>query len=953
MMMKPYILPLFLSGFIFSSFMWDILYAESEKKAATSFETVKTPLMRVNSPAQKLKVSLRGAKDLYLVVTYGGDSYDFDQAVWAVPTLTDKEGNVVDMTTLRPVSSVTGWGTLLVNENHQKKSINIAGKVYEKGFFAHGPSVLHFKLEGKYESFEAEVGLDAGAKNGTVEFLVSCVPVQNPPAEEFTVSAAERRLKNVPSADKAPHFWNAEAAKILLEKGVEEIVFIRRFTLNSNHVYTDHVNSRWLPGGGLAILDLRTGKARDVCPELSCGVISRFDVSFDGKKILFDYKKSALEGYRIYEVNTDGTGLRQITFPPEDEEETVKRYKRYPNYHRGSDDMHPCYLSDGGIAFVSTRCQFSVLCDSNDEFTVLNLYRMDGDGRNIRPLSFSPLSEQSPVFMPDGRILYHRWEYVDKAAGNAKALWAMNPDGSSSAEVYGNTILFPETMIYGRPIPGAPRKIVFLGCSHCCPNNALGTVIVIDTNDFIRSEDTMKYITNDVRAFHHNGFHFSDGKGGWVHDRTGKPGRLFKDPYALNETCFLVACKPRGLAWDDPTGYGLSVLDEKGRDMLLYRDETISCWHPYPLKSREIPPVRSSVIDEELAKQNRAVCTVMDVYTGMEGVERGAVKYLRVLEQIPRPWSARKSYGGDGQNTTHAHSAAGNGSLSIKIQLGIIPVEEDGSAKFYVPANRAVYFQALDEKFRAIQTERTYVNYLPGETRSCIGCHETPDATPPHGNHISVPLAMKKVTAELKPQPGQTEAEFLFDYDRQIQPIWDKHCVGCHGENTDQSWRKEEDYTELPAGNLDLRGTHQSVYSVSYFQLLKLAGDKNKQLLGNRYERNEDAASNEIAYIPPYQTGALSSPLSGWLSGDGISLKDKTLQQYTQYLTEVHPGVKLSDAELLIINNWLDVNCLYHPSYWGRLNSRYEGHANYRPVFTVEECRMREVPQKVKDAEKR
>ena len=120
--------------------------------------------------------------------------------------------------------------------------------------------------------------------------------------------------------------------------------------------------------------------------------------------------------------------------------------------------MHPCYLPDGGIVFVTTRCQYGILCNAGDVYTTKVLYRMDGDGGNMRPLSNSPVSEASPAMLPDGRILYHRWEYVDKAAGNLKCLWAMNPDGTGSAEVYGNTITFPETMIYARPIPGAPAR---------------------------------------------------------------------------------------------------------------------------------------------------------------------------------------------------------------------------------------------------------------------------------------------------------------------------------------------------------------------------------------------------------------------------------------------------------------------------------------------------------------
>ena len=114
---------------------------------------------------------------------------------------------------------------------------------------------------------------------------------------------------------------------------------------------------------------------------------------------MFDFKKSNDEGYRIYEVNVDGTGLRQLTFPVSNEAELVKQYRN--GYHHGTDDVDPCYLPDGGIVFASTRCQFGVLCDSGDSFTVKNLFRMNADGSGIKQLTYSPLSEATPTVHHD------------------------------------------------------------------------------------------------------------------------------------------------------------------------------------------------------------------------------------------------------------------------------------------------------------------------------------------------------------------------------------------------------------------------------------------------------------------------------------------------------------------------------------------------------------------------
>jgi len=900
-------------------------------QAGADFKPLKTRLFRGGDAAETLSVDIAGAKDVYLVVTLGPDNYDSDQAIWAEPTFVCGDGCRVDATTLKPASVQVGWGKLYADRNQHGRPLMIGATTYKKGFWAHGPSVLHFQTDGKYSRFEAKVGIDVGAgKRGSVEFIVTNIAPKMPKKFKGTRTPAVA-LKALP-ADKSPHTLNPQAAKALLDQGVETLVFIRRFTLNANHVYTEYLNSRWTPGGGLCVLDLKTGAVCDLVPQFTVGVVNRFDISYDAKKILFDYKKGPRDGYRIYEVGVDGRGLRQVTFPEANEAELVSKYGS-GSYHHGTDDMHPCYLPDGGIAFVTTRCQYGILCNASDQYTTKNLYRMDGSGKNMRALSNSPVSEASPAMLPDGRLMYHRWEYVDKAAGNLKCIWSMNPDGTGSAEVYGNVITFPETMIYPRPIPGAKGKVVMLGTSHCCPNNAMGAVIVIDTAKDIRATKTMQFVTSDIHALAHTGFHFKGDDGKWKFDKTGTKGRLFKDPYPLSESLFIATRKPKGPAWDDPKAYGLCLLDAKGVETALYTDEGISCWHPYPVKPRVKPPVLVTSRDEALAKKGQALCVVTDVYTGMEDVKRGTVKYLRVLEETPRPWAVRKRW--DGDRDGMAHSAIGQGFLGLKAQYGVVPVETDGSAQFYVPAERNIYFQALDANYLAVQTERTYVQYMPGERRACIGCHETPNMTSPP--MTGTPLAMLRPPSRPGPQRGQTDAKRLFDYDRQIQPILDKHCTKCHG-------------GAKPKAKLVLTGESKGVYSVSYGNLISLGNGK-KQVLGNRRLRNENVGSAGIEYMPPYALGALTSPLAAMLSRGRITLKDSTHQVYAAKLAKQHKDIRLSDTEFMNLTNWLDVNCPFHPSYWGRLNAQYAGHPNYRPNITFEEALMRRVPQSIADTE--
>ena len=898
---------------------------------AMAFQPVQTKTIRGGEPAQTIRADVTGVKDLFLVATIGPDTYNHDQAIWAEPKLFDKDGRAVDLTTLAPAHTQVGWGEFVVNRAHGDRPLTIAGVTFGKGFYAHAPSVLHFKLDGSFTRFEAQVGIYTGSgRNGSSEFIVTNVAPKMAPPKKSDPPPPPVTAKLSP-ADKAPHQFNADAARILLDRGIEKLVFVRRFTLTSNHVYTEHVNSRWTPGGGLCALDLRTGVATELLPEMSGGVFNRFDISYDAKKILFDYKKSALEGYRIYEVGVDGKNLRQLTFPVEDEAALVQRYGR-GGYHHGTDDMHPCYLPDGDIMFTSTRCRASVLCDAGDGFTTTVLHRMAGDGRNIRRLSGNCVSEFSPAVLPDGRVLYMRWEYNRKGAGAVKCLWAMLPDGTSTSEVYGDNIVDPETMIYGRPIPGAPDKIVFLGCSHWGPNNALGTVIVLDTKVDTQSRSAMTFVTRDVDAQTHGGFSFLvDGK--WVHETTGTPGRLFKDPYPLSETLFLVSHKPKGLTWHDPKAYDLCLLDDQGRETLLYRDEEISCWHPYPLRARPLPPQPAAPLQQDLADKRLAQCMVADVYTGLRGVPRGAVKYLRIMEQTPRPWTARTSWDGDRQ--AMAHSSVGLGILGMIAQHGIVPVEDDGSANFCVPAGRNIYFQALDENFMAIQTERTYINYMPGETRSCVGCHDR-SRTASGDKSIASSKAMRRAPSMPGPQPGDASGQRLFDYARQIQPIWNKNCVACHNA------------TEKAAAGLDLTGEMTNLYSASYENLLA-KGKAGRALPLAGMQADENDVRGYVEYTPPYYFGSYSSLLAATFGNfaphfESFAANAPKLAGRVEALREQHKDVKLSREEFIRIVNWLDASCQYYGSYWGRKNIAHRASPYFRPEVTFAEALSDQCP---------
>ena len=673
-------------------------------------------------------------------------------------------------------------------------------------------------------------------------------------------------------------------ADLIKAVGAEKLIFIRRQTFHSSHFYTDFIDGSTRFGGNLCVLDLRTGKVTDLLPSMKDGIFDYLDLSFDARKVVFGWKKALREGFRIYECNIDGTGLRQLTFRPDDEDRRIAKYDNSGKgtakfYYHQTDDMHPCYLPDGGIVFTSSRCEYGTLCDSPDRLSTAVLYRIDADGSNMRQLTRSPVSEFAPSIMDDGRILYTRWEYVDKGQLGIKCLWAMNADGTGTQEVYGNDIPFPPTMLHGRQLPGRSDQFVMLGTPHY-PQSGIGTVIVVDTTRPIRTTAPMDYVTPWVDIQQEPGWNqYADGK--WTRTQNGP---LYMCPFPVSEQLFLVSHN-KDKNWKDPAAYGIYLLDRKGNHTPVYRAEGTSCWYARPLAPRKRPPVTSLPRDEALAKKNLAICVVKDVYSGLANVKRGEVKWLRVMEQIPRPWSCRRRWSpAAGHTSLISHRTA----LAAKALHGVVPVQADGSAHFYVPADRNIYFQALDANYLELQRERTYVNYRPGERRSCVGCHETPKDAPPANS--AMPSALTHPPVHPQPQPGDKTAARTIHYPTDVQPVLDRNCVKCHE---------------------DLTGEPTTLFSKSYEKLLNARNVPTGREAGD-FDRSE--------YLPAKSMGSFVSPLA-------------------QRLLKGCKGAKpISQADRVKITTWIDAAGAYYGSYWGRIHLAHRNHPNFRPTPTLEQA---------------
>jgi hypothetical protein len=544
--------------------------------------------------------------------------------------------------------------------------------------------------------------------------------------------------------------------------GVEEIIFAVRgrskdyhYYASQGYLYQDAGDWQYGIGGGkLCRLNLRTGALTALLDDKDGGVRDPA-VSYDARTILFSYRKGGTHRYHLYEINADGGGLRQIT-------------------DGDFDDIEPCYLPDGGIAFCSTRSFRWVNCWHVQATT---LYRCDADGKNVYRLSENIEPDNTPAVLPDGRIIYTRWEYVDRHNTSYHDLWTVNPDGTDHMVYWGNNVrpIFGQSAtLDARPIPET-REVVAVSGGHGNPEHN-GYLLRIDP---AYGPDGIRGLSLINRSFAAKGVMLAwEATAGW------------RDPYPITEDCYLVACLR-----------AFYVIDGRGQFEAIYRlpapakDEAgvqnrVWVHEPRPLVPRLREPIISSRVDWAQTTGRMLLQNVGNGRWEKGKIQEGEIRSLLVLENLPRPV---------GVNSPAPLTWAGSWSLA-RI-LGVVPVEADGSAYFEVPAMRAVYFVALDKDGQEIKRMKSFANVMPGETLGCVGCHEYRTGSP---LNRARPLALLREPAKLTPL---ADVPPVIDFPRDIQPVLDRHCVGCH--NPDRF-----------EGQIDLSGDRTFWFSQSYLNLV-------------------------------------------------------------------------------------------------------------------------------------
>ena len=398
------------------------------------------------------------------------------------------------------------------------------------------------------------------------------------------------------------------------------LLYVVRPQYNPDHHNTEtmfqtgEINTKSFRGGGaLKVLDLTTGEAKTLL-DAPAGIIRDPDVYFDGTRILFSMRKDIADDYHIYEVHADGSGLRQLTFGS------------------GLTDIDPLYLPDDRIAFTSTREPKYCMCNRH---IMGNLYRMEADGANITQIGRSTLFEGHGTLTPDGQILYDRWEYVDRNFGDAQALWTCNPDGTNHAIYWGNNTKSPGAVIDARIIPGTSQCIAVFGSCHDRPWGALAVV------DRRLGLDGRGPVARTWPAAAINTVDLGWGKPGYQFDSYRSLKIKYEDPFPLDAKCFLCS-RMTG----EGERMGIYMVDVFGNEAQVHV-EGPGCYDPMPLAPRPRPPV---IPDRVKLDQKEGLVYVYDVYngTGMEKVERGAVKSLRVVESPEKRFWSPGSWNGQG-----------------------------------------------------------------------------------------------------------------------------------------------------------------------------------------------------------------------------------------------------------------------------------------------------------------
>jgi hypothetical protein len=643
------------------------------------------------------------------------------------------------------------------------------------------------------------------------------------------------------------------------------LAFAKQVPSCFSHQLTQYYGSCARPGGGLFVLEEpgRSMRCRSLTAgKLPLGSYQHLDVSYDGRRVMFAYcraettprdRESNLNRfYRLYEIAGDGGGLRRLT----DAE---------------ADDFAPRYLPDGRIAFISTRRGGFHRC-GRGPCPVYALAIAEADGSRPRPISFHETHEWDPAVLGDGRLIYTRWDYVDRNAVHYQQLWSVRPDGSDVRIFYGNATLNPIGVWEARAVPGS-RRIMATAAPH--HGMTAGSIILVDPTRGVDGLDPLTRLTPDAPFPESEAPLAGSGPGAWYAPVGVKsprpmpveaerwPGHCYRTPLPLSEKYFIAAYSydaQLGEPVANPANqFGLYLVDAFGNKELLYRDLNISSLWPSPLAPRARPTVLPSLA--ETGGPREGTFFMQNVYESWPRIENAKITRLRVVQVLPK-------------STWHANDPPlGLPSISPGKQvLGTVPVEPDGSAMFRAPAGIGLAFQALDANGEAVQVMRSLTYLQPGETVACVGCHEPRNRAPASPRPA---MALARGPSTIQPGP---EGSLPLSYPLLVQPVINRHCAHCHAPGKE-------------AAKWDLTGRPEGHYTASY------------NVLAPRVSYSD--WSGKLGDFRIVNSEPLTSPGFFGIKGSALG----------KLLHKGHYDVKMPREDWERLATWMDANGLFYGTF--------------------------------------
>lgn len=539
--------------------------------------------------------------------------------------------------------------------------------------------------------------------------------------------------------------------------------------------------------------------------------VADLKLHWDGDRVMFSQTRGD-KRWNVFEVRMDGTGFRPLV---ENDEPDLEFYDG-------------TYLPDGRVIAVSNIGYQGVPCVNGTD-AVGNMVLYDPKDKSLRRLTFDQDANWNPVIMNNGRVMYTRWEYTDLTHYYSRIVMHMNPDGTEVKALYGSGAMFPNSTFDVQPLPGQGSAFVGIISGHHGVARS-GRLIIFDPVKGRKSAAGMvqeiPYRNRPVKELI---------KDELVNDVWPQ----FIKPTPLDDKYFLVAAKlsPESL-------WGIYLVDIYDNVTCLMQAEGEGYISPILVRKVKTPP---SIPDRVKLSEKEATFFIQDIYEGegLKGIPRGTVKELRL-----------HAYEYAYVNTVSDHNWHGiQSGWDIKRLLGTVPVEEDGSAIFKVPANTPISIQPLDKDGVAVQWMRSWVTGQPGEVVSCIGCHEDQNKT-------VIPkrvMASRKVPTALTQPEGGTRS---FTFDLEVQPILDRACIACHNGNGKAF--------DLRGGKKDEMG-----YGTSYLNLHPYI--------------HRQGGEGDMVVLPPYEYHPNTSEL-------------------VRLLKKGHYNVQLTDKEWRTLYNWIDYN---------------------------------------------